>query len=73
MVGSVHGDDKDFGYTFFRYIGKGLQDGWFKPQPQEVQKGGLEGIQGALQKLKDGKASAVKYVFRIGDTPGVQA
>ncbi|KAL9079163.1 MAG: hypothetical protein Q9157_001914 [Trypethelium eluteriae] len=73
MVGSSHGEDKDFAFTLFRYIGKGLQDGWFKPQPHEVQKGGLEGVQGALQKLKDGKASAIKYVFRIADTPGVQA
>ncbi|KAI9689261.1 MAG: hypothetical protein M1820_010172 [Bogoriella megaspora] len=70
-VGSVHGDNKDLGYVFFRYVAKGLQDGWFKPQPHEVQQGGLDGIQGALQKLKDGKASAVKYVFRIADTPGV--
>ncbi|KAI9658958.1 MAG: hypothetical protein M1821_001918 [Bathelium mastoideum] len=73
MVGSVHGEDKDFGHAFFRYIGKGLHDGWFKPHPQEIQKGGLEGVQGALQKLKDGQASAIKYVFRIADTPGISS
>lgn len=72
-VGSVHDKLKDFGYVYSRYITKGLEEGWFKAQPQEVVPGGLEGVQTALQNLKDGKASAVKYVFRIADTPGVQA
>lgn len=73
-VGDVHGnpdDLKDFGYVYFRYISKGLQEGWFKAQPQEIVEGGLEGIEKALTNLKEGKASAVKYVFRIADTPGV--
>lgn len=73
-VGSVFNDpiDKEFGYVFFRYISKGLKDGWFKAHPTEVIPGGLAGIQQALQNLKDGKASAVKYVFRIEDTEGVK-
>jgi len=71
MVGDVHGPLKDFGYVYARYLSRGLQEGWFRAQPQEVQDGGLEGVEGALRKLKEGKASAVKYVFRIGDTPGV--
>jgi NADPH:quinone reductase len=29
-VGSVHTDLKDFGYVYFRYISKGLEEGWFK-------------------------------------------
>ncbi|KAF7190517.1 Trans-enoyl reductase fsr4 [Pseudocercospora fuligena] len=73
-VGSVHGfpdDLKDFGYVYFRYIAKGLQEGWFKPQPQEVIPGGLQGIERGLRNLKEGKASAVKYVFKIEDTPGL--
>lgn len=69
-VGSVHKDIKDFGYVYFRFFTRGLEEGWFKPQPQEVVPGGLGGIQGALEKLKDGTASAVKYVFRVGDTEG---
>ena len=72
-VGDVHGnpdDLKEFGYVYFRYISKGLEEGWFKAQPQEVVSGGLEGVQTALQNLKDGKASAVKYIFKIEDTPG---
>ncbi|KAJ9319433.1 hypothetical protein DTO271D3_202 [Paecilomyces variotii] len=78
MVGSVHGQgtgegDKDFGYVYFRYFGKGLAEGWFTGHPYEVRKGGLEGVEAALQDLKAGKASAVKYVFRIRDTPGLEA
>ncbi|KXL45833.1 MAG: hypothetical protein FE78DRAFT_90110 [Acidomyces sp. 'richmondensis'] len=69
-VGSVHGPLKTFGYIYFRYFTRGLEEGWFKPQPQEVVPGGLEGIQSALERLKNGTASAVKYVFRISDTPG---
>ena len=73
-VGDVHGnpdDLKEFGFVFFRYISRGLAEGWFNAQPQEVVPGGLEGVEGALRRLKEGKASAVKYVFRVGDTPGV--
>ncbi|CAJ2499708.1 Uu.00g025610.m01.CDS01 [Anthostomella pinea] len=72
MVGSVHNDAKDFGYIFFRYFGRGLAEGWFKPQPQEVVRGGLGGVQKGLENLRDGKANAIKYVFRIADTEGVE-
>ena len=75
-VGDVHGnpdDLKDFGYVYFRYISKGLAEGWFKAQPQEVLKGGLEGIEMGLTNLKEGKASAIKYIFKIADTPGVSS
>ncbi|EMC99719.1 hypothetical protein BAUCODRAFT_145103 [Baudoinia panamericana UAMH 10762] len=74
-VGDVHaayGDDlRDFGYIWFRYISRGLEEGWFKPQPQEVVPGGLEGVETGLRNLKEGRASAVKYVFEVGKTPGV--
>lgn len=73
FVGKVHSDDayKDFGFVYFRAMGRGLQQGWLKAHPQEVVKGGLAGVEGALKNLKDGKASAVKYVFRIAETPGL--
>ncbi|KAI0169420.1 GroES-like protein [Hypoxylon sp. FL1284] len=72
MVGSVHAEHKDFGFVCFRYIARGLQEGWFKPQPHEVVPGGLGGIQTGLENLRAGKANAVKYVFRIGETEGLQ-
>lgn len=66
----AHGDCKDFAFVFFRYLSRGLREGWLKPQPQELVPGGLGGIQGALQNLIEGKAHGVKYVFSIADTPG---
>ncbi|KAL8998635.1 MAG: hypothetical protein Q9188_006061 [Gyalolechia gomerana] len=86
MVGAVHASvDKnqfqnetgsktgntDFGFVMFRFFGRGLQEGWFSGHPQEVVPGGLAGISSALKNLKDGKASAVKYVFRLDETEGV--
>jgi threonine dehydrogenase-like Zn-dependent dehydrogenase len=71
-VGEAHKGDKDFAYVYYRYLAKGIDDGWFKPHPVEVVEGGLYGLEKALADLKDGKASAVKYVFRIADTKGVK-
>lgn len=71
MVGDVHNEDKDFGFVWFRLFARGLQEGWFKPQRTEVVPGGLGGVQTALENLKTGKASGVKYVFRIAETEGV--
>ncbi|KAK3361938.1 chaperonin 10-like protein [Lasiosphaeria ovina] len=70
-VGSVHKDLKDFGYVYYRYFARGLQEGWFKGQRTQVVPGGLSGIETALKDLKAGNASAVKYVFRIAETEGV--
>ena len=63
--------NEEFAMAYFRYFGRGLEKGFFKSHPYEVVPGGLAGVQGALQNLKDGKASAVKYVFRLEDTEGV--
>jgi NADPH2:quinone reductase len=70
VVGDVHGPQSDIGYLFSRYFTKGLEEGWFKAQKQEECPGGLEGIEDALKRLKDGSASAVKFVFKVADTPG---
>jgi NADPH:quinone reductase len=51
----------------FRYIARGLAEGFFKPHPHEVIPGGLEGVEKGLRNLAEGKASAVKYVFKIGE------
>ncbi|KAI0197209.1 chaperonin 10-like protein [Xylaria flabelliformis] len=65
------GRDRAFGFVYSRLFAKGLNDGWFKPHPHEVQPGGLSGLENALKKLKEGQASATKYVFRLADTPGL--
>lgn len=67
----VRTGSKEFGYVFFRFFGRGLQQGWFKGHPYEVIPGGLNGVETGLRNLKKGKASAVKFVFRIADTDGV--
>jgi len=77
-VGTTHNADgekagtRELTHAFIRLIGRGLRDGWFKPHPHEVLPGGLAGVETGLRNLKEGKASAVKYVFRIADTPGAE-
>ncbi|KAL0264393.1 hypothetical protein SLS55_000342 [Diplodia seriata] len=71
MVGDVHGARKDVGYVYFRWLFRQIAEGKFKPHPHEVVAGGLGGVGEGLRNLKAGKASALKYVFRIGETQGV--
>ncbi|KAL3429878.1 GroES-like protein [Aspergillus tetrazonus] len=79
IAGSVHMppaagktvEDNEFGAALFQFIGRGLAQGWFSGHPYRVRPGGLAGLQGALQDLRAGKASAIKYVVRIGETEGV--
>ncbi|KAH8756687.1 chaperonin 10-like protein [Diaporthe sp. PMI_573] len=63
--------DREFGFIHSRLLARGLKDGWLKPHPHEVQPGGLNGLENALKKLKEGQASATKYVFRLADTPDI--
>lgn len=74
-VGSVHGvpdDLKDLGFAWFRLFGEGLREGWFSGHPYEVVEGGLGGVEKGLNNLREGKASAVKYVYRIAETEGLE-
>lgn len=66
-VGSAHAQDADFAHVMFRYMARGLAEGWFHTHPFELVPGGLEGVQTGLRNLKEGRASAVKYVFGIGE------
>ncbi|OAL46963.1 NADPH2:quinone reductase [Pyrenochaeta sp. DS3sAY3a] len=75
LVGAVHGvpeDLWDFGAEYFRQIELGLKEGWLKGHPYEVVPGGLDGVQKGLENLRDGKNSAKKYVFRIGETESIK-
>jgi NADPH2:quinone reductase len=69
-VFDVHSTQAELGYVYSRYFTRGLQEGWFHAQKQEECAGGLEGVEAALKQLKDGSASATKFVFKIVDTPG---
>lgn len=63
--------DAEFGATVYNLISLGLADGWFSGHPYEVNRGGLDGLEGVLKDLEAGKASAKKYVLRLAETPGV--
>ena len=74
-VGAVHGvpdDLKDLGFAWFRLFSLGLNEGWFTGHPYEVVPGGLNGVQTGLENLQHGKASAIKYVYRIEETEGLE-
>lgn len=74
-VGSVHEDKpaggKMFGAVMSTILEAILADGKFSGQPFEVIPNGLEGVEGALKKLRDRKGGNTKYVCRIGETPGL--
>ena len=78
-VGVVHNqengaygpDASDLGFVTSRWLTRAWQSETFEGHPFELRPGGLEGVEQALKDLKDGKNSAVKYVFRIADTPGL--
>lgn len=78
-VGVVHNTDngghgadaRDLGLVMSAWFTKALQAGDFRGHPFEIKAGGLQAVNQALKDLKDGKNSAVKYVFRIADTPGL--
>jgi NADPH:quinone reductase-like Zn-dependent oxidoreductase len=76
-VGSVHKqpgfeNNEELDFIFSRYFTRALHTGSFHGHPFEVRSRGLEGVEEALKDLKAGKASAIKYIFRIADTPGVE-
>lgn len=60
---------KEFGLMFTKLIATWLNEGKLKSHPYEVVEGGLHGVERALQALRGGKASAIKYVIRISETP----
>ena len=62
---------REFAHIMFRFFSRGLEKGFLKGHPYEVSTGGLGGIERALNNLKSEKASGMKYVFQIADTPGV--
>lgn len=76
-VGGVHRQvgywpgDPDLGFVFSKLFSQGLKEGWFTAHPYKVWPNGLASVEPALQELKAGKNSALKYVFRIAETPEV--
>jgi NADPH2:quinone reductase len=69
--GAYGPDASDVGFVICRWFTRAMQAGKFEGHPFEVRPDGLEGVEQALKDLKDGKQSAVKYVFRTAETPGL--
>jgi NADPH2:quinone reductase len=57
-------NDDDFGHIMYRFFGRALADGRFTGHPQTLIDG-LEGVEEGLKRLKEGKAHATKFVYRL--------
>jgi NADPH2:quinone reductase len=62
-----------FGAVMSKVFETGLANGRLSGHPYEVVEGGLEGVQGALEKIGEGNRGNKKFVTRIADTPGVDS
>jgi len=60
-------DHFDFGVRFWAVAEKLLQEGKFKCLP-DVRKGGLDGVFGGLDELRNGKVSGKKLVYKVSET-----
>ncbi|TFY78319.1 hypothetical protein EWM64_g5690 [Hericium alpestre] len=68
-------DERDslFGQKLFQQVEVWLREERLKANPHTVIAGGLNGVQEGLKIMKEGKVSASKLVYRIADTPGLEA
>uniref|UniRef100_D8Q135 Enoyl reductase (ER) domain-containing protein n=1 Tax=Schizophyllum commune (strain H4-8 / FGSC 9210) TaxID=578458 RepID=D8Q135_SCHCM len=73
LVGTAHTDDAKFAAEWYRKISRWLADGSFKPNRPKVLPGGLESVANGLQLLETGNVHGEKLVYRIADTPGLEA
>ncbi|OAP58987.1 hypothetical protein AYL99_06284 [Fonsecaea erecta] len=64
------GYGKDFGAVYSSVLARGLAEGWLSAHPYELVANGLRGLPVALKNLREGRASAKKYVIRIDETEG---
>lgn len=63
--------DGEFAFVFLRYISRMMAIRKFEGHPTEIIPGGLDGVQEGLQRLKDGEAKGMKFVYRICETSGL--
>ncbi len=72
-VGSVHGDNAEFGRKWYTKLGELLSENKIKPQKVVVMEGGLAGVKEGLRRLKANEVRAAKLVYRVSDTPGLES
>ncbi|TFK92536.1 GroES-like protein [Polyporus arcularius HHB13444] len=58
-------EDRVHMVAFLKKLPQLVRDGALRPIPIKVWEGGLEGIQGGLQYMREGKVSAEKIVYRL--------
>jgi len=58
-------EDYKIASEFFQVATKLFAEGKLKPHPQSVEYGGLKGVFDGFQKMKDGKVSGQKLVYRV--------
>ncbi|KAK7466231.1 hypothetical protein VKT23_004958 [Stygiomarasmius scandens] len=63
----------EFATKSSKLISKLLADGKLTPAPLKIYPKGLASIPEGLEYMKSGKVSGEKLVYRVADTPGVQA
>lgn len=68
----THEEDVDFAYALFRLVGRWIAQGRMSGHPHEVLPRGLASVEEGLRRLKEGSVSAVKLLYRVADTPGVE-
>ncbi|KAI4085966.1 MAG: hypothetical protein LQ344_007976 [Seirophora lacunosa] len=59
---------QEFGCVMFRMFARWLGEGNLSGHPFEVRPGGLRGVQGALEDLRDGKVRGKKLLVKVQDT-----
>ena len=62
---------KEFGYTFFKFLGYALAKGMIEGHPPEVVPGGLYGVEKMLNDVKNGVNSGVRYLIKTEETKGL--
>ncbi|KAL1742216.1 chaperonin 10-like protein [Schizophyllum fasciatum] len=72
-VGTAYGEDERFAAEYYRKIARWLADGSFRANRARVMPRGLASVPEGLELLRAGKVHAEKLVYRIADTPGVEA
>jgi NADPH:quinone reductase-like Zn-dependent oxidoreductase len=64
-------EDFEFGKVFWQLSEKLFAEGKLRVHPPQVEEGGLYGVFDGFQKMREGKVSGVKLVYRVEDTNGV--
>ncbi|GAA5927252.1 zinc-binding alcohol dehydrogenase family protein [Sporobolomyces koalae] len=66
-------EEREHCEKYFDLLGKWLEQGEFRSQRVEVIPGGLAGVEEGLRRLQDNEVKGQKLVYKIAETPGLNA